>query len=291
MEVQRSFATHDGTFHADEVTACALLLLFDYIDKDKILRSRDKEKIAQCEYVCDVGGEYNPDKKRFDHHQISYQGDMSSAGMILLYFKEQKILDQDTYDFFNKSLILGVDAHDNGRASLEVGVCSFSQIVSNFVPKQHDVPEKEQSEAFFAALGFVLGHLKRLWERYLYMQECKGKVLAAMQVGKEYLLFDEPMPWIDAFFDHGGEKHPAQFLIMPSGSHWKLRGIPPTSNERMKVRKPLPMAWAGLLDGDLKKASGIEGAIFCHKGRFISVWETKQDVLKALDIVLKEEKL
>ncbi|MDF2550599.1 MAG: hypothetical protein K0S07_1666, partial [Chlamydiales bacterium] len=28
----RSFGTHDGSFHADEVTACALLLLVDLID-------------------------------------------------------------------------------------------------------------------------------------------------------------------------------------------------------------------------------------------------------------------
>jgi len=54
----------------------------------------------------------------------------------------------------------------------------------------------------------------------------------------------------------------------------------------MKVRTPLPQEWAGLLDEDLKRASGIRGAIFCHKGRFISVWETKEDVFKALDYVI-----
>ncbi len=59
---------------------------------------------------------------------------------------------------------------------------------------------------------------------------------------------------------------------MPSGGHWKLRGIPPNSEEKMKVRLPLPLEWAGLLDEDLKSASGISGAIFCHKGRFISLF-------------------
>ena len=33
----RSCGTHDGTFHADEVTACALLILFDLVDEDKVL--------------------------------------------------------------------------------------------------------------------------------------------------------------------------------------------------------------------------------------------------------------
>jgi uncharacterized UPF0160 family protein len=58
----------------------------------------------------------------------------------------------------------------------------------------------------------------------------------------------------------------------------------------MSVRHPLPLEWAGLLGDELKKASGIDGAIFCHKGRFISVWETKEDALKALQIVLDKRK-
>ena len=32
----RTLGTHDGSFHADEVTACALLLLFDLIDMEGI---------------------------------------------------------------------------------------------------------------------------------------------------------------------------------------------------------------------------------------------------------------
>jgi len=53
------------------------------------------------------------------------------------------------------------------------------------------------------------------------------------------------------------------------------------------VRLPLPEEWAGLLEDDLKKASEIPGAIFCHKGRFISVWETKEDAFKALKYILR----
>ena len=60
---------------------------------------------------------------------------------------------------------------------------------------------------------------------------------------------------IDSFFSLDGEHHPALFVIMPSGSHWKLRGIPPNSQERMKVRLPLPLAWAGLSDEELKNVT------------------------------------
>jgi len=96
------------------------------------------------------------------------------------------------------------------------------------------------------------------------------------------------LPWLENFFELGGEAHPALFVIMPSGNHWKLRAIPPSMSDRMRVRKPLPERWAGLRDEELRKASGISGAIFCHKGRFISIWETKPDALKALQLALEE---
>lgn len=284
--IKRSVGTHDGSFHADEVTACALLVVFDLIDKDKIFRSRDLQELSRREFVCDVGGIYDPSIKRFDHHQSEYQGDLSSAGMIWLYMKEQGIVDLETYDFFNQSLILGVDAHDNGRVPYEPGTCTFSNVISNFVPPIYDAPKEQQEKAFFAALDFVEGHLKRLKERFQYIKSCREKVAAAMGEKGKCLYFDEAMPWMESFFQLGGELHPAIFLIMPSGGHWKLRGIPPTLEDRMKVRVPLPHDWAGLLNEDLKKATGIEGAIFCHKGQFVSVWETKADAVKALEMIL-----
>lgn len=291
MVIPRSLGTHSGTFHADEVTASALLLLFDFVDPEKIIRTRDQEKLSQCEYVCDVGGEYNPDEKRFDHHQASYQGELSSAGMIWLYFKKQRIVDEDLYQHFNRALIYGVDSHDNGKGDTETGICTFSHVISNFVPTKYDATPQEQDAAFFEAVKFTYGHLKRLLDRYHYVHQCKQKVLDAMAANKYYLYFEEAIPWMDAFFENDGEKHPALFVIMPSANHWKLRGIPPKSDDRMKVRVPLPEEWGGMLEDDLKRISKLPGALFCHKGRFISVWETKEDAMRALKEVLAREGL
>ncbi|MDP1836574.1 MAG: MYG1 family protein [Chlamydiales bacterium] len=282
----RTFGTHDGTFHADEVTACALLLLCGLIDEDKVFRTRDPEVLKGCEYVCDVGGIYAPEKRLFDHHQADYQGPYSSAGMILSYLKNSGKMAEDEYRYLNQSLILGVDAHDNGKAPQLAGFCSFSNIVSNFTPIAYDVPPEEQNAAFMEAVHFVLGHIKRLIARHRYMQSCRQAVHECMQIGRECLVFEKGMPWLESFFDLGGENHPALFVIMPSGHHWKLRGIPPSYEERMKVRLPLPAEWAGLLENDLRRVSGISGAIFCHKERFISVWETREDAMIALKHIL-----
>lgn len=287
-KIPRSFGTHDGTFHADEVTACALLLLFNLIDEDKIIRTRNKELLNRCEFVCDVGGVYDTENKLFDHHQVEYQGPLSSAGMVLKYLAGKKIIQEKEYQFFNDSIMLGIDAHDNGRDPLLKGHCSFSHVISNFTPINYDYEPEEVNAAFKEALQFTLGHLDRLWRRFKYGQSCRAIVEESMNHSKEYLMFDRPLPWLESFFELNGLHHSARFVIMPSGKHWKLRGIPPSYEERMKVRLPLPQEWAGLQDSELRKVTGISGAIFCHKGRFISVWETKEDALKALDYILKQ---
>lgn len=289
MKNPRSFGTHDGTFHADEVTACALLLQFDLIDEDKIFRTRDKDVLAACEYVCDVGGIYDPAQKLFDHHQLDYQGPLSSAGMTLMQLKDLGVINQKEYDFFNDMLIIGVDAHDNGKDLQPPGHCSYSHVIANFVPITYDPSPERQDQAFFEALAFAKGHLSRLWNRYNYVQSCKEVVREAMEKYKDCLIFQKGIPWQELFFELGGVNHPATFIIMPSGDHWNLRGIPPSYDDRMSVRIPLPEEWAGHLEDDLENVCGIEGAVFCHKGRFVSVWETKEAALKALEYTLKNE--
>lgn len=284
----RSFGTHDGTFHADEVTACALLLLFDLIERDKIIRTRDPLLLAACDFVCDVGGVYESRSHRFDHHQATYQGLMSSAGLILNYLLESNAIDQGLYHHFNGSIILGVDAHDNGRDLVPKGVCSYSHIIAQYNPIEQEAPSKEQDRAFFVAVDFAYGLLERQWHRYSYVHQCRALVEQAMRDGKDYLLFEKNIPWLESFFELGGEEHPARFLLMPSGPHWKLRAIPPSLLRKMEVRQPLPIAWAGLLEQELAQVCGISGALFCHKGRFISVWQDRESALQALEYILEE---
>jgi uncharacterized UPF0160 family protein len=283
--LSRSFGTHDGSFHADEVTACALLIYFQLVDRDKIVRTRQLDQLSHLEYVCDVGGIYQPFNKRFDHHQSDYQGQLSSAGMVLEYLLAEQIIDEDTFAFLQKSLIIGVDEIDNGLIEPLYGHATFSSIIASFVPVSYEAQKEEYDRQFQTALDFVLGFLQRIMAKHQYAMECKEKVVQAMRDSDHCLIFDEAIPWIDVFFENDGLHHSAQFVMMPSHGHWKLRGIPPSNERRMQVRTPLPEKWAGLLDDELKKVTGIPGAIFCHKGRFTSVWQTKQDALQALKMV------
>ena len=128
-----SFGTHDGSFHSDEVTACAILLLVGLIDRGK--SSHPAAESARGVRVCLRCRRHLRSKDQtVDHHQADYQGEMSSAGMIWLYLKDQKIIDEPTYHFFNDSLASSASMRTIMDGWSTDRHCSFSQIVSDFVP-------------------------------------------------------------------------------------------------------------------------------------------------------------
>ena len=86
-EMSLSVATHSGPFHADDVLAWAMVRCF--VDESATLvRTREPELIERSDMVMDVGGIYDPSSLRFDHHQQSYQGPLSSAGMVLEWLRD-----------------------------------------------------------------------------------------------------------------------------------------------------------------------------------------------------------
>ena len=68
-DLQCAIGTHDGTFHCDEVLACWMLKQLPRFKNAQIVRTRDNTKLSQCAIVVDVGGIYDPEKNKFDHHQ------------------------------------------------------------------------------------------------------------------------------------------------------------------------------------------------------------------------------
>ena len=77
-----NIATHNKIFHADEVTAVALLRLFT---DDEIIVHRvdhDTEDFTPYDMVIDISKQFDGDKY-FDHHQN--KGGKSSAGLIWEY--------------------------------------------------------------------------------------------------------------------------------------------------------------------------------------------------------------
>ena len=101
--------THSGKFHADDVLAWTLIYLF-YDDGIQLLRSRHKEDAARATIIFDVGGVYEPENRKFDHHQQSYQGSLSSAGMVLQWLHETQKIDADLFQLLKQQIVDYVSA-------------------------------------------------------------------------------------------------------------------------------------------------------------------------------------
>ena len=63
----KTIVTHSGNFHADDVFSIAALK--NIFPTFTLIRTRNLDVIAKADLVIDVGGEYDPEAGRFDHHQ------------------------------------------------------------------------------------------------------------------------------------------------------------------------------------------------------------------------------
>lgn len=142
--------THDGRFHADEVSGVALLLHLYNISE--IIRTRDEEILEKGKndtntIVLDVGKEYDVLSNNYDHHQKSfsetfsndYTIPLSSCGLIWKHFGKdiiRKLVEKDLthdmtekiYQIMYKKVFLSIDANDNGIKSIK----SSSKVEYNF---------------------------------------------------------------------------------------------------------------------------------------------------------------
>ena len=78
MVKAQKIGTHDGAFHADEVLACTMLKMLPEFADAEIVRTRKPELLDECDIVVDVGGVFDHEKKRYDHHQKTFTDSVSS---------------------------------------------------------------------------------------------------------------------------------------------------------------------------------------------------------------------
>jgi uncharacterized UPF0160 family protein len=279
-------ATHDGPFHADDVMAVALLRTF--VDPEaELVRTRDPARIDEADVVVDVGGVYAPQKGRFDHHQASYQGPFSSAGMVLAWLRETGHVHPDLGEQLAAGVVDYLDHVDNGRVAPRADVPCFPRIVDAMNQPARD--HAAFDAAFAEATGFAAAWLRGLVAEHETVLEARLSVGPAMDDavarGSRIVFLDRYLPWKPIYFDHGGETHPTSFVLHPgTDASWRVVAIPPRPGE-FGQKEPLPEAWAGLTDGALEAVTGVKGSVFCHKNRFIAVFTTREAALQALERV------
>lgn len=280
--------THNGIFHADDVFSVAALQ--KVVASFTLLRTRDTETIEKADIVIDVGGQYDPDNGRFDHHQRGGAGQRengipySSFGLIWQKYGLQICNeDPDIANAVDNGLVSTIDAIDCGHVEGVIEGISLSQTISMFNPSWEE--DDDIDKCFDEAVIFA----SRLLERFI--ASAKGGVKAREIVAQaiedaadpRVIVLKQFTPWKRTVHALSED---ALYMIYPSQTgQWRIQTVPvePGSFEN---KKPLPAAWGGLSNDELKQATGIADAMFCHNGLFIAGAESFESVMKMANLAL-----
>jgi uncharacterized UPF0160 family protein len=285
-----TIATHNGNFHADDVFSIAALKRV--FPSFSLVRTRDPAIIAEADIVVDVGGQYDPDKGRFDHHQRDGAGQRdngipySSFGLI---WKKYGLAicheDQDIANAVDAGLVSTIDAIDCGHAEGVAEGISLSQTISMFNPTWQE--NTDFDESFNEAVIFS----SRILERFIASAnggvKAKEIVAKAIENAKDprVIVLEKFTPWKKTV--HALSKD-ALYIVYPSQTgQWRIQTVPVEPGS-FEDKKSLPESWGGLSDNDLKYATGIDDAMFCHNGLFIAGAESFESVMKMATLALDD---
>ncbi|XP_053564285.1 MYG1 exonuclease [Bombina bombina] len=311
--------THNGTFHCDEALACYLLRTLEPYRDAEIVRTRDPQLLAECDVVVDVGGEYDPSRHRYDHHQRAFCETMhslfpekpwstklSSAGLVYAHFGNQILAtllvteEEDPiipvlYDKMYESFVEEIDAIDNGISQYDGEprysvTTNLSSRVGHLNPRWNE--QDQDTEAGFRKAMELVGaefvsrldfyHRSWLPARALVENAIKDRLQVDVS-GEVIVLAQGGCPWKEHLFqlerELNLEKHFKYVLYPDQSAQWRVQCVP-TGPSTFQNRLSLPEDWRGLRADELSSVSGIPGCIFVHVSGFIGGNETQEGALE-----------
>lgn len=283
--------THNGDFHADDVFACAALLLWAEKSRKKIsiIRSRDNQVIKSADIVVDVGGVYDDKLDRFDHHQRGGAGsrkndaglDIPYASFGLVWRKYGSIIcgNEKIAERIERDMVMKIDAMDNGLISPADSVHCYSvgKAIGSLVPTWLE-DKNNTNKMFFEALKISTIILIR--ERASKIAEEIGMLETAKEIESQgrpkILVLPKHFDWHESVVRETNVK----IVIYPDGDkNWGIQVARNSEKNLNSVRAVFPEEWWGLRDGDLEKISGVRGAIFCINRGWFAVARSKEAAL------------
>lgn len=296
--------THSGGFHADEVLSSVILTRL--FPEAKLVRSRTPEWITpgSDRIIYDVGGSYDAATGIFDHHQrgapVRPDGQpYSSFGLIWKHFGHEYLAAhsvpanfiETVHASFDEGFVLPVDLVDNGALSPDsagaLAGLTLPALLETLKPPFDEADPQATERAFHAAVGvarsFVEGKIAGIHAKL----RAEALVLKAIENAGQDRVLELPMgmPFRSAVVKAGANH--LLFVVHPRENDWCLTGIR-RAEEGFELRADLPKAWAGLTGHDLEKASGVEGASFCHNGRFIAAARTREAALALAKLAVED---
>ncbi len=294
----KKIVTHNGNFHADDVFAVATLQLYlDKIgEKYKVIRTRDQEIVEAGDFVVDVGGVYDEDINRYDHHQESfketglYKIPYSSFGLVWKHFGLSICENKNVWKKITADFVTVIDANDNGINTALPTIENLSPIspekfVLSWMPSEKNRTQETLYSGFIESVRFAKGFLERNIERNIAKEELRDEFETTIKNKKNIfrtdsvkaLVLPKPLPWKD-FLD---EENDFDFMIYQGDNDdWIAQSVA-TSKNSMKP-KVVKRSWVGLTNEVLSEKSGVKDLVFYHKTGYILVAKTKDAIIEAL---------
>lgn len=285
----KTIVTHSGNFHADDVFSIAALK--QVIPAFTLVRTRDVKLITKADIVIDVGGEYDPEAGRFDHHQRGGAGERengipySSFGLVWQkYGLDICQGNQEVANAVDAGLVSTIDAIDCGHVEGIYEGISLSQTISMFNPTWQE--DSHFDSCFDEAVTFASRVLTR------FIASASGGISAKTIVAKaidnaqdpRVIVLEKYTPWKRTVHALSNE---ALYVVYPSDTgQWRIQTVPVEPGS-FEDRKSLPKTWAGLSGEALQEETGIEDAMFCHNGLFIAGAESFDSTMKMASIALQ----
>ena len=296
--------THSGGFHADELLSSAILTRL--FPDAKIVRSRAPDWItpATDRIIYDVGGAYDAGAQIFDHHQrgapLRDDGQpYSSFGLVWKHYGKDYLAVLGVpvghvdaiHESFDTKFVLPIDLLDNGAlgpaTAGPLADLTLPSLLETLKPVFDDKAPGSDDRGFHAALSIARAIVEAGIAQRASKLRAESMVLDAIAAtGDRHVLeLQMGMPFRPAIVKAGADH--LLFVVHPRDKDWCITGIRKSENS-FEQRADLPAAWAGLSNGDLEAVCGVEGASFCHNGRFIAAARSREAILAMADIAVAE---
>ncbi len=295
----KKLVTHDGSFHTDDIFACAALSLV--LEKNgeafEIIRTRDEEIVKSGDFVFDVGGIYDEKNNRFDHHQAGGAGkrengiEYSSFGLVWRKFGVEISGNQEVAQFIEQKLVIPVDANDNGIDLYKnnfpnVSVYTLQDIFATFSPTALEDLEKDKQ--FLIALIWAKEILKREIKKANDQIEITKIIRGFYNQAKDKRLIVIDAPKVSRFeiWDSLQDFSEPLFAVYGDNEGWSVVAMRKDKNS-FGNRKDFPKLWGGKKAKELQDIAGVDDAVFCHNKLFLSIAKTKEGAIKLAQIAVE----
>ena len=284
---KKTIVTHSSHFHPDDVCAVAVLHIL-LNGKYKLIRTRDMAIARKADFLVDYGGECDPKRQRFDHHQQGGAGVRSngvpyaSFGLVWKEYGEKICGSKEVALKIDEKIIAPADATDNGidfvLPKIEgVYPYNFADFLFSWNPTWNE-DESLRTINFKKAVGYAVTMLEREIERK--KQAEIGKKFTEKDYenaeDKRIIELSGNYPWTEIL-----TSRPEPLIVVkktPEDGTWGAKCVPVDKNSFVN-RKDLPKEWAGKSGEELAKITGVSDAVFCHNGRFLAVAKSREGAI------------